>query len=244
METECIKVKRKIVDFVVGELTAKAADAVKSHIDLCKDCRKEYQETLSMVQNIQAAPSAQAPEKLYTGIRHRLAGEKNVPGRVALSQLWRRPAFAAVMAMLLLIVVVVALLPGGEQPQLSSSVRVEFGTTPLTFETYVKVSNDVFRRVAVENQTDLMKILGVPEGIMPPGWKPADDLLRGVANAMNLKEELDPAEDQFELSLLADVEKVWRSMLDSADSFEVHAAEIKQLIRNRRVLDRLEQVID
>jgi Putative zinc-finger len=244
MERECDKVRRKIVDFVAGELAAKAADAVKSHIDSCKDCRDEYQQTLSMVQNIKSAPLIQAPEKLYADIRRQLASEKSVQRRVSLPQLWRRPAFAAVMAMLLLGIVVVALLPGGEQTGPASSVRVEFGTTPLTFEKYVKVTNDVFRRVAVDNQTDLLKILGVPQGTMPPGWKPADDLLRGVANAMKLQEELDPAEDEFEINLLADVEKVWRRMHESADGFEKNADKIKQLIRNERILDRLEQVID
>ena len=244
MERECVKVRRKIVDFVADELASKAADAVKSHIDLCKNCQKEYQETLLMVQDIQAAPSVEAPERLYAGIRQRLAREKSVQRQFVLPQLWRRPAFAAVMAILLLTVVVVALIPDGEKPEPTTSVRDQFDTTALTFEQYVKVTNDVFRRIAVKNQTDIMKILGVPEGMMPPGWKPADDLMLGVANAMKLKEELDPVEDEFELKLLADVEKVWRRMYKSADGFEKNADEIKQLIRSRQILDRLQQVID
>jgi len=244
MKKECKKIRPRIFDLVSDELAPGKADAVISHISLCEDCRKEHEEMLELVRSLQAVPARTAPEGLRAGIRNRLVGEKSRKRAAAIAQLWRRPAFAAAMAVILLGIVLLVVLPSGEPPEPAITSVRDAAIVELTFEKYVEFTGDVFHRIAVENQRDLARILGVPPGMMPPGWKPAENILQGAANAMKLKEELDPVEDEFEVELLRDVEYVWKKMYDSRESFSEHIDEIRQLIRDKRILDRLDQAVE
>lgn len=253
MKVRCDKTKRLLVDFAAGELSPRLSEGVREHIDICSKCREEYEYVLRILQTVRETPLTSPPEQTRERILQRLSAESEVKKPVSVAPVWRRPVFAGAAAMLVLALGLLMLMvfkgPAPEEvPYLKSgSQKVRFGlagTRLQDFQDYMAETNDVFYKIAIENVTELDKLIERPDPDTGFEWNLENELIWKVAMAMELKEEIDKEKYEFAFGLLEDVEKVWKQVYQARDAFPEGAESIRELIRQKYVLDRINQVID
>ncbi len=253
MKIRCGKVRRLLTEYAAGELSLRLAEAVKDHIDICSVCRSEYEQTQRTLQLLEEAPFDVPPERLRGQIQERIANERAFK-RPASAQWWRRPVFAGAAAALLLAIGLVAMIFSGgygpEQGEIAKSSEKStemhrlLGKVYQDWDEYLAQTNDVFYKIAVENESDLGKLLGENSLPTQPVSNVDDQLIWNVAMAMELKEALDPVMDRFAFGVLNDVEGVWKQVYDARESLSEGIEGIRERIRREHLLDRIKRLVD
>jgi len=253
MKIRCGKVKRLIIEFAAGELSHRVAKTVKGHINMCAKCRDEYEQTRQTLRLLTEVPLDMPPEGIQERVLHRLLAKTGFQRPVLGTRLWRQPIFAGAVAVLLLVTGLLVMIfseRGPDKGRLAKSpgertvsYRIS-GKIDQSWDEYLAQTNDAFYKIAFENQSDLKKLLGDTDLPARPGEDIEEELLRKVAMAMKLKKDLNPETDPFAFSLLEDVEGVWRQVYKARKSFPERIEDIRKLILQEQLLDRIDQLID
>ena len=101
----CRSVRRRLPAAAGGDLAPATARRLQAHLERCPDCRREHDRLAAAVSALRRAggaqPPALSPDRIWRGVRGRLAPGARSPAP-ALVRLWRRPvpvpvAIAAVL---------------------------------------------------------------------------------------------------------------------------------------------------
>ena len=102
MKDRCDRIKDMIPAYVCGELEANEAEAVRSHIEECPDCKKEYDMMLGM-ENALSFAEYEAPSELHSEIMRAVNKEcrKNKQKAIFVKRISVMAAAAAVVVLMI-----------------------------------------------------------------------------------------------------------------------------------------------
>lgn len=109
------RLSRQLSAYADGELSPDERREVEAHLVTCVECREELSRLRQVKYLIGRLPEREAPPELWQGVRRRIAQEDQGPAAGILETMraaFRRPAYAAVAAMVVLILIAVPLVKG------------------------------------------------------------------------------------------------------------------------------------
>jgi hypothetical protein len=71
----CEKVRELLFDLIDGELSENTANEIRAHLDVCEECKKEYNDLLGMTEAIKES-ALEAPAELHSMIMSGVEAEK------------------------------------------------------------------------------------------------------------------------------------------------------------------------
>jgi len=108
----CRNVRRKLSEFLDGELDERTREEIRRHLAICKGCSKEYDEMVEAVSLVRALPRLEPPGDMWPALKMKLesAGRSRFTWRERLKRLMAQPMVQhPVLAPLILFIVAGAL---------------------------------------------------------------------------------------------------------------------------------------
>lgn len=239
----CTDIENKLIDYIDDALNISEAKNIKNHIETCKSCQKNYEETSSLLNAFTDEPIAQPSSNLKSSFEKMLEEEKTLQSKVIKLKPTTKNSYKSVLQIAASVAILfTGYLLGGYQESKNSQQELA------TYQNEKKQLKENMLLAMIDNSSPSTRIKAVnyTEELTTPDTKILEALVDRMKHDSNSNVRLTAVEA---LSKFTDSELVKTSLLktlttEKNPSIQIEIIQILVQIQEKRALEPMRKLLE